>query len=136
VIVHPQGENLGSIELIGWDGAQPGRDFSERAKPPNLGAMALRFGVTDLAAHLDRLRGQGILPARPVTELALEPYGRVRLAPWRSPDGVWLEFFEVGSRQQAGTVNTAEDTLAYQDLSPDDILSSVESLGFRCDGRL
>jgi catechol 2,3-dioxygenase-like lactoylglutathione lyase family enzyme len=95
VIVHPQGENLGSIELIGWDGAQPGRDFSERAKPPNLGAMALRFGVTDLAAHLDRLRGQGILPARPVTELALEPYGRVRLAPVCSPDGVWLEFFEV-----------------------------------------
>ncbi|MDX2120641.1 MAG: serine/threonine protein kinase, partial [Gemmatimonadota bacterium] len=33
-------------------------------------------------------------------------------------------------------MNTAEDTLAYQDLSPDDILSSVESLGFRCDGRL
>ena len=27
-------------------------------------------------------------------------------------------------------------TLAYQDLSPDDILSSVESLGFQCDGRL
>ena len=32
VIVHPQGENLGSVELIGWDGAQPGRDFSERAQ--------------------------------------------------------------------------------------------------------
>jgi hypothetical protein len=95
VIVHPQGENLGSVELIGWDGAQPGRDFSERAHPPNLGAMALRFGVTDLAAHLGRLRDQGILPARPVTELLLEPYGRVRLAPVRSPDGVWLEFFEV-----------------------------------------
>ena len=28
------------------------------------------------------------------------------------------------------------DTLAYQALSPDDILSSVESLGHRCDGRL
>mgnify|MGYP001273944478 FL=1 len=95
VIVHPQGENLGSIELIGWDGAPPGRDFAERAKPPNLGSMALRFGVHDLAAHLDRLRVHGVLPARPVTELALEPYGRVRLAPVRSPDGVWLEFFEV-----------------------------------------
>lgn len=95
VIVHPQGENLGSVELIGWDGAQPGRDFSERAQPPNLGAMALRFGVTDLTAHLGRLRDQGILPARPVTEMLLEPYGRVRLAPVRSPDGVWLEFFEV-----------------------------------------
>ncbi len=95
VIVHPQGENLGSVELIGWDGAQSGRDFSGRAQPPNLGSLALRFGVADLAAHLDRLRGQGILPVRPVTELTLEPYGRVRLAPIRSPDGVWLEFFEV-----------------------------------------
>jgi len=95
VIVHPQGENLGSVELIGWDGAPPGRDFSERAQPPNLGSMALRFGVQDLAAHLARLASHGILPARPVTELALEPYGRVRLAPVRSPDGVWLEFFEV-----------------------------------------
>ena len=95
VIVHPLGENLGSVELIGWDGAQPGRDFSERAQPPNLGALALRFGVADLAAHLDRLRSHGIAPVRPVTELTLEPYGRVRLAPIRSPDGVWLEFFEV-----------------------------------------
>lgn len=95
VIVHPQGENLGSVELIGWDGAQPGRDFAERARPPNLGSMALRFGVTDLAAHLARLRSHGIEPARPVTELTLEPYGRVRLAPIVSPDGVWLEFFQV-----------------------------------------
>jgi hypothetical protein len=30
-----------------------------------------------------------------VTELELAPYGRVRLAPVVSPDGVWLEFFEV-----------------------------------------
>ena len=33
-------------------------------------------------------------------------------------------------------LSAANDTLAYQDLSPDDILSSVESLGFHCDGRL
>jgi len=95
VIVHPQGENLGSVELIGWDGAQPGRDFAARAQPPNLGALALRFCVADLTAHLDRLGGHGISPVRPVTELSLEPYGRVRLAPIRSPDGVWIEFFEV-----------------------------------------
>ncbi len=95
VIVHPGGENLGSVELIGWDGAQPGRDFADRAQPPNLGALALRFGVANLATHLDRLRGHGISPVRPVTELTLEPYGRVRLAPIRSPDGVWIEFFEV-----------------------------------------
>jgi catechol 2,3-dioxygenase-like lactoylglutathione lyase family enzyme len=95
VIVHPRGENLGSVELIGWDGAEPGRDFSERARPPNLGAMALRFGVTNLAEHLERLQSRGVLPVRHVTECELAPYGRVRLAPVRSPDGVWIEFFEV-----------------------------------------
>lgn len=30
----------------------------------------------------------------------------------------------------------ADASLAYQDLSPDDILAAVESLGYRCDGRL
>lgn len=95
VIVHPQGENLGSVELIGWDGAPAGRDFAKRAQPPNLGSLALRFGVADLAVHLKRLHSHGIDPVRPVTELTLEPYGPVRMAPIRSPDGVWLEFFEV-----------------------------------------
>lgn len=33
-------------------------------------------------------------------------------------------------------MSDAQDTLAYQDLQPDDILDSVESLGLRCDGRL
>jgi len=34
-------------------------------------------------------------------------------------------------------MNTIQDSsLAYQDLQPDDILDSVESLGLRCDGRL
>ncbi|NIR29590.1 MAG: serine/threonine protein kinase [Gammaproteobacteria bacterium] len=31
---------------------------------------------------------------------------------------------------------TEEVNLAYQELQPDDILSAVESLGYRCDGRL
>lgn len=98
-IVHPAGENLGSVELIGWEGTPTGagriRDFADRGRPPNLGAMALRFGVARLDEHLARLRSRGVLPARAVTELELAPYGRVRLAPVVSPDGVWLEFFEV-----------------------------------------
>ena len=31
--------------------------------------------------------------------------------------------------------NSQDATLAYQGLQPDDILTSVESLGYRCDGR-
>ncbi|MEO7386291.1 MAG: serine/threonine protein kinase [Gammaproteobacteria bacterium] len=33
-------------------------------------------------------------------------------------------------------MTSAGNSLAYQDLSPDDILTSVERLGLRCDGRL
>lgn len=95
LIVHPEGTNLGSVELIAFEGGPLGRDFSERGRPPNLGALALRFAVPDLDAHLSRLAAAGVAPARPVTELRLAPYGNVRLAPVVSPDGVWLEFFEV-----------------------------------------
>lgn len=95
VIVHPRGENLGSIELIGWSGRKRGRDFSHTARPPNLGSMALRFPVADLAAHLRHLGAQHITPAAAATELELPPYGRVRIAPVVGPDGLWLEFFEV-----------------------------------------
>lgn len=95
VIVHPRGENLGSIELIGWSGAKRGRDFSAQARPPNLGSLALRFAVPDLAGRLRELRAQGIEPAAAPGDLLLPPYGRVRLAPVVGPDGTWLEFFEV-----------------------------------------
>ncbi|MEZ5566021.1 MAG: hypothetical protein R3F24_11085 [Gammaproteobacteria bacterium] len=94
-IVHPEGENRGSVELIGWDGAPRGRDFTDQANPPNLGSVALRFGVADLDAHLARLGEQGVEPVQPAINLTLAPYGLVRMAPIRSPDGVWLEFFEV-----------------------------------------
>jgi catechol 2,3-dioxygenase-like lactoylglutathione lyase family enzyme len=95
VIVHPHGENLGSVELIGWSGARQGRDFSARARPPNLGSLALRFPVASLDERLGTLARHGVAPAAAPVELVLPPYGRVRLAPVVAPDGIWLEFFEV-----------------------------------------
>jgi hypothetical protein len=95
VIVHPEGQNLGSVELIGWTGEKQGRDFSATARPPNLGSLALRFAVGDLRAHLEKLQRAGVDPAGPLAEMRLDPYGHVRLAPIVSPDGVWIEFFEV-----------------------------------------
>jgi catechol 2,3-dioxygenase-like lactoylglutathione lyase family enzyme len=94
VIVHPTGENLGSVELIAFEGGPAGRDFADRARPPNLGALALRFAVPDLDALLARLAGHGVHPVRRPVTLDLAPWGRVRLAPVQSPDGAWLEFFQ------------------------------------------
>ena len=92
-IVHPEGTNEGSIELLQFDGLS-GADFAARARPPNLGILMLRFPVSDLTAFVQHMHSENIELARPVTELELAPYGRVRMIAARGPGGVWLEFFE------------------------------------------
>lgn len=95
VIVHPNGGNDGSVELIQFDGLT-GRDFSPLAKPPNLGVLTLRFPVTDLLAIGERLAAGGF---EPVTRglAPLPPYGNVEVLTVRGPNGEWLEFFEASS---------------------------------------
>ncbi len=93
VIVHPQGVNEGSIELLQYHGYS-GRDFSEHAVPPNLGIMMLRFPVADVDALAAYLKGRKISLQMPVTITNIKPYGRVKIIAVRAPDGAWLEFFE------------------------------------------
>ncbi|MEM1092756.1 MAG: VOC family protein [Pseudomonadota bacterium] len=93
-IVHPQGKNEGSVELLQFDGLT-GADWAERASPPNLGIVMLRFPVADLTAFYDHVRRQGIeVIAAPAT-IELKPYGTARVLAVRGPGGVWLEFFEL-----------------------------------------
>ena len=92
-IVSPLGDNDGSVELLEFEG-YTGRDFSERAVPPNLGNLMLRFPVPDVAALGLYLEENGqTLEYEPLTT-TLEPYGAVKLIAIRAPDGAWLEFFE------------------------------------------
>ena len=93
VIMHPEGKNEGSIELVTNPGAQ-GRDLSDNAGPPHYGMAALRFpvrGIEAFAAHLTR---QGHVPELPLTQLNLTPLGPVHMLALRTPDGAWLEFIE------------------------------------------
>ena len=79
-----------------------GYDFSERAKPPNLGIMTLRMPFADIDPILQRARAAGMpLAAEPqIVEIA--PYGKVRLAALRAPgSGMWLEIFEPGVKPLA-----------------------------------
>ncbi|RMF97256.1 MAG: VOC family protein, partial [Gammaproteobacteria bacterium] len=92
VIVDPAGANEGSVELIEFDGLS-GRDFAERARPPNLGVLALRFPVDDVPALAKRLADRN-WPLEARSRLALPPYGEVELLALRGPNGEWLEFFE------------------------------------------
>ena len=92
-IVHPKKNNFGSIELLQFEGAD-GDDFSKHAKPPNLGILMLRFPVVGLALYAKQIQEKGVVLEVPITEIVLEPYGKVRIFAVRSPDGAWIEFFE------------------------------------------
>ncbi len=92
VIVHPTGENEGSVELIEFDGLT-GRDFAPLAKPPNLGVLALRFPVKGLDTLATKLEASGFEPqAR--ARVSITPYGEVELLAIIGPNGEWLEFYE------------------------------------------
>jgi catechol 2,3-dioxygenase-like lactoylglutathione lyase family enzyme len=93
-ILGPRRDGPTQIELVELRGVE-GRDLSARARPPSLGLLALRFPVSRLATVEQRLAAAGWPLERAATEATLAPYGRVRLLAVRSPDGAWLEFFEV-----------------------------------------
>ncbi|MBF2754359.1 MAG: VOC family protein [Gammaproteobacteria bacterium AqS3] len=95
-IVHPEGLNEGSVELLQFAGLR-GRDVSDLAVPPNLGSMALRFPVRGIDALVERLRQNDIPLETDLADVDLPPYGAVRSFAVRAPDGAWMEFFEVQS---------------------------------------
>jgi len=93
-IVNPGATAIdGSIEILAFDGYS-GRDFSERAVPPNLGNLMLRFPVPDVDALADYLERKGVTLEYEPTETILAPYGAVKIIAIRAPEGAWLEFFE------------------------------------------
>ena len=92
-ILHPTGTNEGSIEILAFDGAI-GRDFSDRARPPNLGILTLRFPLADIDRFAAHVAAEEIDVTMPPTTVTIAPYGTVRLMAIRGPGGVWLEFFQ------------------------------------------
>ena len=83
----------GRIELMQFIGLS-GQDFSARARPPNLGLMAVRLPVDDLEQTLQRLARLGFEPSAGPARTRLAPYGDVRWAAMRSPSGIVVELFE------------------------------------------
>ena len=92
LIVHPEGINEGSVELIAFDGVA-GDDLSAHAVPPNLGILMLRFPVNDFDAFAAHVAKRRLDVATPATRVTLPPYGDVRLIGLRGPGGALLEFF-------------------------------------------
>ncbi len=88
-----QKSERGRVEVMAFPGIV-GSDFSERAVPPNIGILMLRFPVTDLEARLKAVRAAGIPLWSEPRDLEIPPYGKVRAFAVRSPDGNLAEIFE------------------------------------------
>lgn len=92
-IIHPQGTNDGSIEVIEMREIQ-GRHFGDECVAPNLGYLSLRFPVEDAQAYAKALEDKGVELYSPIMTFEIAPLGKVTGFSVRTPDGAILEFFE------------------------------------------
>lgn len=92
-ILHPQGINDGSIELLTFVGAS-GRDVSALAHPSNLGLSVLRFEVDNLDETMSRLSSRGASFETDTISLRLAVHGAVRMVTLKAPEGARLEIYE------------------------------------------
>lgn len=92
---HPTGQRgaIGSVDLLHLPGVE-GRNLGNRARPPNLGLLIMRFPVVDLVNYAAAITKNGVtIHAGPVV-VDLSPYGRCNLFSVQSPEGAMLEFYE------------------------------------------
>jgi len=94
LILSPDGGNEGSVELVEIEGLT-GRDFSQQCAPPNLGILMLRYPVENLEAYSVHLESKGVTIINKATTIDFAPYGKADMFSVQSPDGAWLEFYEL-----------------------------------------
>ena len=77
-----------------------GHDFSDRARPPNLGIISARLPVPDILAMREKLMAAKADIVSDLQVVKLSPYGDVRALAVRSPggSGFWLELFQPGAK--------------------------------------
>lgn len=92
-ILSTNNELNGSIELLALAG-RPGRDLSAATGPGCLGLNIMRIPVRGLDALCGDLQ-QNNRVIEKHARWEIQPYGLVHGIAVRTPDGAWLEFFEV-----------------------------------------
>lgn len=97
VIMHPQGINEGSIEILQFVGAS-GQDFSAVTRPPARGILSLRFPVTDMDKLRKRLGGENAPNVPELITSDLPPYGNAKVLRIYGPAGEMLEFYELAAK--------------------------------------
>lgn len=93
-IVHPDGTNDGSVELLQIGGLH-GHDYADRAIAPHIGLFAARFPVVDADAAAAAIKARGGTLYCAPCDVAISGIGRTRLFAIRTPDGAILEFFQI-----------------------------------------
>ena len=83
----------GSLQILMSENLT-GRDFRDRAEPPNLGIVTMRVPVDDVDALARDVEAKGYPIHQPVTELTLPPYGPVKMMALKAPNGARIELFE------------------------------------------
>lgn len=83
----------GSLQILISEGLT-GRDFRDRAEPPNLGIVTMRVPVDDVDALERDVKSKDYPIHVPVTGLTLPPYGPVKMLALKAPNGARIEFFE------------------------------------------
>jgi hypothetical protein len=91
------GAGTRQVELMQFVGLQ-GRELSARAVFPNLGLVALRFPIANLAAYRARAAKYGTADCK-VSAVKVQGWGQVKACDLRSPDGVIAELLENSSGQ-------------------------------------
>lgn len=93
-ILHPNGENEGSIELLAFEGAR-GSDFSGRTDMPNRGLARLRFPAEGLAEVREYIANLGYQVSDIVGGLPMSGVGTVDVFVATAPGGTKIEIYEV-----------------------------------------
>ncbi|MCH8478877.1 MAG: CpcT/CpeT family chromophore lyase [Wenzhouxiangella sp.] len=105
-ILQPKPGETGRLELMQFVGLD-GRDLSERAKPPNLGILSVRYPVANAGAALADIESAGGSAWRGPAEIDLPPYGRVNIFAVRAPDGAIVEILSPVDTDPAAAVAAA-----------------------------
>lgn len=93
-ILHPDAVCDGSVEVLSFNGIEGG-DFKELTHFPNVGTGALRFPVENIDAFFSHVQQHTATIISPITTIPTAPYGDCKSFIVSSPDGAWLEFFEL-----------------------------------------
>jgi hypothetical protein len=93
-IVGPTDNRDGLLDLVELVGII-GEDFSTNACPPNRGILMYRFPVKNLKNYYHFILKKEIIPICNIKKIQLNSIGLVEIFAVQSPEGVWIEFYEI-----------------------------------------